>query len=55
MDLPCDDDSAGLSEYADTVVHAIGDRRDLVLVAQSFGGFTAPLDVNGCRSISWYL
>jgi pimeloyl-ACP methyl ester carboxylesterase len=43
MDLPCDDDSAGLSEYADTVVTAIGDRRDLVLVAQSFGGFTAPL------------
>jgi pimeloyl-ACP methyl ester carboxylesterase len=43
MDLPCDDDSAGLAEYADTVVGAIGDRRDLVLVAQSFGGFTAPL------------
>jgi pimeloyl-ACP methyl ester carboxylesterase len=43
MDLPCEDDSAGLAEYADTVVGAIGDRRDLVLVAQSFGGFTAPL------------
>jgi pimeloyl-ACP methyl ester carboxylesterase len=43
MDLPCEDDSAGLAEYADTVVDAIGDRRDLVLVAQSFGGFTAPL------------
>jgi pimeloyl-ACP methyl ester carboxylesterase len=43
MDLPCDDDSAGLADYADTVVDAIGDRRDLVLVAQSFGGFTAPL------------
>jgi pimeloyl-ACP methyl ester carboxylesterase len=43
MDLPCDDDSAGFAEYADTVVDAIGDRRDLVLVAQSFGGFTAPL------------
>jgi pimeloyl-ACP methyl ester carboxylesterase len=43
MDLPCDDDSAGLDEYADTVVDAIGDRSDLVLVAQSFGGFTAPL------------
>jgi pimeloyl-ACP methyl ester carboxylesterase len=42
-DLPCDDDSAGLSEYADTVVEAIGDRRDLVVVGQSFGGFTAPL------------
>jgi pimeloyl-ACP methyl ester carboxylesterase len=43
MDLPCDDDSAGLAEYADTVVDAIGDRKELVLVAQSFGGFTAPL------------
>jgi pimeloyl-ACP methyl ester carboxylesterase len=43
MDLPCDDDSAGLSEYADTVVDAIGDRTELVVVAQSFGGFTAPL------------
>ena len=43
MDLPCEDDSAGLAEYADTVVDAIGKRRNLVLVAQSFGGFTAPL------------
>jgi pimeloyl-ACP methyl ester carboxylesterase len=43
VDLPADDDSAGLAEYADTVVEAIGDRTDLVLVAQSFGGFTAPL------------
>ena len=42
-DLPCDDDSAGLVEYTDTVVDAIGDRQDLVVVAQSFGGFTAPL------------
>ena len=42
-DLPSDDDSAGLSEYADTVVEAIGDRTDLVVVAQSMGGFTAPL------------
>jgi pimeloyl-ACP methyl ester carboxylesterase len=42
-DLPCDDDSAGLAEYADTVVDTIGARTDLVVVAQSFGGFTAPL------------
>jgi Alpha/beta hydrolase family len=42
-DLPCNDDSAGLSEYADTVVEAIGARDDVVVVAQSFGGFTAPL------------
>jgi pimeloyl-ACP methyl ester carboxylesterase len=42
-DLPCDDDSAGLPEYADSVAGAIGDRTDLIVVAQSLGGFTAPL------------
>ena len=42
-DLPCDDDTAGLSEYADTVLQAIGDRRELIVVAQSAGAFTAPL------------
>jgi pimeloyl-ACP methyl ester carboxylesterase len=45
-DLPSDDDSAGLFEYTDAVVDAIGDRADdddLVVVAQSLGGFTAPL------------
>jgi len=41
--LPSGDDRAGWSEYADAVVEAIGDRRDLVLVAQSLAGFTAPL------------
>ena len=42
-DLPCDDDSAGLSEYLDVALDAIGDRSELVVVAQSMGGFTAPL------------
>ncbi len=42
-DLPCEDDAAGLPEYTDTVVDAIGDRRNLVVVGQSSGGFTAPL------------
>jgi len=42
-DLPCDDDAAALPEYADAVAEAIGDRTDLVVVAQSLGGFTAPL------------
>jgi pimeloyl-ACP methyl ester carboxylesterase len=42
-DLPCDDDSAGLTEYADTVIAAAGGRADLVIVAQSLGGFVAPL------------
>jgi pimeloyl-ACP methyl ester carboxylesterase len=43
VELPAGDDSAGLTEYADTVVDAIGDRTGIVLVAQSFGGFTAPM------------
>lgn len=42
-DLPCDDDAAGLPEYAETVAAAISDHTDTVLVAHSFGGFTAPL------------
>jgi pimeloyl-ACP methyl ester carboxylesterase len=42
-DLPCEDDSAGLPEYADTVVDAIGDRTNLIVVGQSFGGYTAAL------------
>jgi pimeloyl-ACP methyl ester carboxylesterase len=42
-DLPCEDDSAGLPEYADAVIEAIGDRTNLVVVAQSLGAFTAPL------------
>jgi pimeloyl-ACP methyl ester carboxylesterase len=42
-DLPSEDDSAGLTEYADTVVSAVGDRKRLVVVGHSFGGFTAPL------------
>jgi pimeloyl-ACP methyl ester carboxylesterase len=42
-DLPCDDDTAGLPEYADAVAAAIGDRPDPIVVAQSLGGFVAPL------------
>ncbi|MBA2364133.1 MAG: alpha/beta hydrolase [Chloroflexia bacterium] len=43
VDLPADDDSARLAEYADAVAGKIGDRTGLILVAHSFGGFTAPL------------
>ena len=57
-DLPCDDDGATLEDYADAVVEAVtccgdpaggggpdggGAPDDLVVVAHSFGGFTAPL------------
>jgi pimeloyl-ACP methyl ester carboxylesterase len=43
VDLPGDDESVGLAEYADLVVSAAGDGSEVVLVAQSLGGFTAPL------------
>jgi pimeloyl-ACP methyl ester carboxylesterase len=43
VDLPSDDESAGWWEYADAVVQAIGDRREVVVVGHSLGGFTAPL------------
>jgi len=41
--LPAGDDDAGWTAYADAIVDGIGDRRDLVLVAQSLAGFSAPL------------
>lgn len=41
--LPGADESAGLPEYADAVVAAVGGRHDVVVVAQSMGGFTAPV------------
>lgn len=43
VDLPGDDESAGLAEYAALVERAIGHSKHVVLVAQSLGGFTAPL------------
>lgn len=43
VDLPIEDLSAGWSAYADAVVEATGERSDVVVVAHSLGGFTAPL------------
>ncbi|MEV4121562.1 alpha/beta hydrolase [Micromonospora sp. NPDC049645] len=42
-ELPIEDSSAGFAEFRETVVDAIGERRDLVVVGQSYGAFTAPL------------
>jgi pimeloyl-ACP methyl ester carboxylesterase len=42
MDLPCEQE-VGLTHYANAVTDAIGQRNDLVLVAQSLAGFVAPL------------
>ena len=45
VDLPAGDEDAGLAAYADAIVAAAGDAEDVVLVAQSLGGFSAPLAV----------
>ncbi|MGW4821988.1 alpha/beta fold hydrolase [Streptomyces sp. NPDC004227] len=42
-DLPGDDESLTLDDYADAVVEAVGGRHSVVVVGQSFGAFTAPL------------
>jgi pimeloyl-ACP methyl ester carboxylesterase len=41
--LPSEDSNAGWPEYADAVVDALGDRHEVIVVAESLGGFTAPL------------
>ncbi|WP_155375780.1 alpha/beta hydrolase [Catellatospora vulcania] len=41
VDLPAEEEKAGLAEYADVVAAAVGERADPVLVALSLGGFTA--------------
>jgi len=43
VDLPGDDETAGLPRYTELMVDAIGSRPEVVLVAGSLGGFTAPL------------
>lgn len=42
-DLPSDQDWAGFGDYADAVAAPVGNRRDLIVVAQSMAGFVAPL------------
>ncbi|WP_063813825.1 alpha/beta fold hydrolase [Herbidospora daliensis] len=42
LDLPTGDPAAGVPEYADLAVEAVGDRTDVVVVAHSLGGLTAP-------------
>ncbi|GAA3091136.1 alpha/beta hydrolase [Nonomuraea salmonea] len=41
--LPMSDPEADLWTYADAVVEAVGERRPLVVVAHSWGGFVGPL------------
>ncbi|MEV0586493.1 alpha/beta hydrolase [Nonomuraea sp. NPDC050310] len=43
VNLPVSDPDAGLWEYADAVVRAVGERGPVVVVAHSWGGFVGPL------------
>ena len=43
VELPGDDERGTLDTYAGLVIRAIGGRKNVVLVAQSLGGFTAAL------------
>ncbi len=43
VELPTYDDTKDIAGYADAVVASIGGRTDVILVAQSMGGFTVPL------------
>ena len=36
VELPCDDDSAGLTDYTEAVIEAVGDRTDLAYQCVSF-------------------
>jgi hypothetical protein len=45
VELPADDDTKGLSDYAQAVLDAAGTAREVVIVAASLGAFTAPLVV----------
>ncbi|HEY3471552.1 MAG TPA: alpha/beta hydrolase [Amycolatopsis sp.] len=42
-DLPITDPAAGLTEFTDTVLAALGDAEDVAVVGHSYGGFTASL------------
>ena len=43
VNLPGPDETAGLPQYRDTIVGAMGERRDVVVVALSMGAFSAVL------------
>jgi pimeloyl-ACP methyl ester carboxylesterase len=49
-DLPGDDESLTLVDYADAVVDAVDGRRGGIVVGHSFGGFTAPIVAERLRA-----
>ncbi|GII00091.1 alpha/beta fold hydrolase [Planobispora takensis] len=50
VDLPLEDETAGLDDYATAVLDAVGGRTDLVVVAHSWGGFVGPLVCERARA-----
>ncbi len=46
VELPAADDSATLSDYADAIKRAANGSSNIVIVAQSLGGFSAPMAVD---------
>ena len=52
VDLPGDDETAGLPRYTELVVDAIGSRPDVVLVAGSEASQRRS-SASGCPSASW--
>jgi hypothetical protein len=50
VNLPCDDDAAGLHDYAETVLRAAGDRDELILVPNRSPGSRPPWCVTADRS-----
>ena len=50
VELPADDDTKGLSDYAQTVLDAVGTPAEVVIVAASLGAFTAPLLLGPLRA-----
>lgn len=43
VDLPGDDEHASLEDYANQVSKVVDSRKSVIVVAQSLGGFTAPM------------
>jgi pimeloyl-ACP methyl ester carboxylesterase len=53
VELPADDDTKGLSDYAQAVLDAADTAGEVVIVAASLGAFTAPLVSGHCRRPRW--
>lgn len=50
VDLPSEDDDAKFSDYANTLIEAVGDQDEVVVVGHSLGGYTATLAAEGLNA-----